>query len=153
MVRALIGALFLALCIVGPVRAQAPPSTVPCSPGHFLSVATTSGQVQQIAIGPHSLCGALVITSITATTAMDVRFYDTGSLSQGNCIVAAGGLPVIWNIPVPTNATNANVAGIVIPLPQDIFFQRGIGVCLTGAVTDTDGTTPAVGVQVNYGVR
>jgi hypothetical protein len=147
--RALSGALLLALCFVGPAQAQNTPSD--CVPAHFLSAATSGGQIVQAAVGKHALCSFIAVTNFGATTSGDVRFYDTNNMTAALCSAPAS--LVKLNIPVPTNATAANVAGIVIPLPADLQFYQGIGICYTGAVTDIDTTTPATSAQVNYGVR
>ena len=145
--RALLGAFLLALCFVGSAQAQQVASG-PCRPGHFLSAATTNATL--IATGSRALCGAVVVTNTTATTALDLRFYDSASSAVCN---SGTGAAAVWNIAVPTNSTAANVAGFVVSLPQDINFSGGIVACLTGAITDTDTTAAVTGVQVSYGVR
>jgi hypothetical protein len=146
--RALLGALLLALCIVGPARAQ---TAADCVPSHFLSAATSGGAITQVAVGKHALCSAISVTNIGSTTGGDVRFYDTNNMTAELCSSPAS--TVKLNIPVPVNSTAANVAGIVVPLGTDLQFYNGIGACFTGAVTDIDTTTPATGAQVNFGVR
>jgi hypothetical protein len=139
--------LFLICALVGlfPLAAHADRM---CTPHHFLSAANNNAATYSNGTGPMGLCGDLVVTNTTSTTGMDLRFYDvTGIPSCGSSV------GVVWNIPVPTAATAADVGGISIPIPAVMTFQRGIGVCLTGAVSDTDNSNAATGVQVNFGTN
>lgn len=114
-----------------------------CSPAHLLTAANTNPAW----FGGHELCGALIITNTGSTTAGDLRFYDTARAP------ACGTDHVVLNIAIPVNSTAANVAGISVPLPDGLYFASGVGVCVTGAISDTDTTAFTTGAQINFGVR
>lgn len=121
-----------------------------CRPVHILSAANNNSTSFTTQSGPMGLCGAVVVTSTTATTGLDLRFYDV--FGAPNCSSSSG---VKWNIALPNNAAAAaSVAGIVISLPNSptMSFSNGVGICLTGAVADNDNTNAVTGVQVNFGV-
>jgi hypothetical protein len=134
-------ALLLGL-LLAPLAAHA---DTQCTPRHLLSAATNNATSITIAT-PTWLCGYLSITNTTSTTGMDLRLYDVNGAP--NCASATG---VVLNIPVPAAATAADVASIVVPLGVGMTFQHGIGLCLTGAVSDSDNSPAVTGVQVNYG--
>lgn len=122
------------------------PAPLPCYPKGYLSAATTNPTA--VKPGPGQVCSAISITNSGSTTAGYLRFYDTAV--QPLCSSATG---FVWGVQIPVNSTAANVAGIVIPLPEALQFQHGIGFCLTGAITNTDTTAYVTGTNVNFGVR
>jgi hypothetical protein len=119
-----------------------------CRAVHILSAATNNATSFTTQQGPMGLCGPIVVTNTTNTTGMDLRIYDSSGTPV--CSSATG---VKFNIAIPTNATTAAaVGGFAIPINEHIGFQFGIGICLTGAVSDSDNSNAVTGVQVNLGV-
>lgn len=95
------------------------------------------------------LCGSLIITNTTATTGLDLRFYDVSGTPT--CSSSTG---VKLNIAIPTAATAADVGWLSVTFPNTpaMSFSNGVGICLTGAIADNDNTNAVTGVQVNFGV-
>ena len=146
MLKKIIIGLIFAIALSAGARAQVP-AVGSCYGWHVLSNSTVTAQN----VNGSALCGFLSITNLGSTTAGDVRIYDNASGGGGTSACLAP--DPILNIPVPVNATAANIAGIVISLPVDISVKNGILVCISGAVADGDATSFAVGVQVNGGHR
>lgn len=108
------------------------------TPGHLLSAATNNSTSVKASAGEMM---SVNIVNTTATAA-DLRFYN--SASAPTCSSATG---VLWNVPIPANTT---AAGIVIPLPNGLYFSTGIAFCLTGANADNDNTNTVTGINLNY---
>jgi hypothetical protein len=112
------------------------------TPGHFLSAATNNSTSVKGSAG--TLYTLEVVQ--TTTTLGDLRLYD--SAAAPTCSSATG---VVKNYAVQSNATSP---GFIINFgPAGITFANGIGICLTGAVSDSDNTSFVTGVQVNYSFK
>lgn len=125
-------------CMV-PVEGTTGLPTTGATSYHALSTATAGGMTINIKNSAALVLGIQVINP-TATLA-DLRVIN--SASAPTCSSATG---VIKNIPIQANTT---AAGIVIPLPGGVYAATGLSFCLTGAVSDTDATTPVAGVAIN----
>jgi hypothetical protein len=125
------------------------PAFSQCRPVHILSAASNNSTAFTSSNGPMGLCGVVAITNTSSTTGLNLRFYDV--LGAPVCSSSTG---VKWTIAIPVATTAANVAGIVISLPNapTMSFSNGVGICLTGAIADNDNTNAVTGVQVNFGV-
>lgn len=112
------------------------------TPGHFLSAATNNSTSVKGSAG--TLYTLEVVQ--TTTTLGDLRLYD--SAAAPTCSSATG---VVKNYAVQSNATSP---GFIIDFgAAGIAFANGIGICLTGAVSDSDNTSFVTGVQVNYSFK
>jgi hypothetical protein len=111
-----------------------------------VTAAASNNSTSVSAVASH-LCGSISIFNYGGATGQDVRFYDTASAPTCS---SATGLKI--QIPVPANATAANVAGAVIPTaPSQVSFTTGIGYCITGAVAGNDNTNAtASNTVVNF---
>lgn len=83
----------------------------------------------------------------TTTTVYWLKFYDVSVAPTCGTT-----LPVKFKVPVPFGAANSG-GGAVIPVPDGLQFQNGIGFCLTGAQADNDTTNAATGLVINLGVK
>lgn len=113
------------------------------TPYHVLS--TSSDNAQMLVVGSRQL--NVIIAINTTTTLYYLKFYDTATTPL------CGSTPVKWSTPVPFGASNAG-GGLAPPLPPEgVRFQNGIGICLTGGIADTDDSSAAVGVALNFGIK
>lgn len=135
--------LFLAAVIA--VLAAFPANAQPASgadPVHILSAASTNSTL--VRSQPSLLYSIVAIN--TTTTLYYLKFYDIAVAPT------CASTPVVLTIPVPFGAANAG-GGVSIQPPAGFRFFNGVGICLTGAIGDTDNTVAAAGVAIDLAVK
>jgi hypothetical protein len=129
--------LGLALALLTLLSVPADAQSVPL---RYLSVAGTP-------VGVNITTNRSILTSLlpvnTTATTYYLKLYDTATVPT-----CGSGTPK-WTVPIPAAAASSASA---VPVSPNIKFVNGIGICLTGALADTDTMAAAVGVVVNFGV-
>ena len=111
------------------------------SGGSLLSAASTNATTIKSSAGSLKSLNWLQ----TTTTLMDIRLYDVASFSSSSCASATG---LIANFVVQSNAVSPG--GSPAFPPEGIAFANSIGMCITGANTNTDTTNAVTGLNVNW---
>lgn len=144
----LVWALFWALLPSPmPVQAQSGQAclTQICGKGrHILSAATTNNT--NVTTVPSALYSLVGVNTNTATYYL--KLYDFAGTFSCN------GSAVYLTYPIPGNgaATNA-VSSLVVPFPVGMGFTSGIGMCITGGQADTDNSSAATGITIDFEYR
>lgn len=108
------------------------------APKHILTTASTNCSL--VNAGKTILRN--VVPGNTTATIYYLKFYD-----KATAPVAATDTPVL-TIPLTASASPLNPIGSV----DGFSFLNGMGICVTGAITDNDNTNAAAGVVINIGV-
>jgi hypothetical protein len=113
-------------------------------PSKYLSTASTNSTLVRVSEAHLSI----IVAVNTTTTVYYLKFYDKAVAPTCNSDV------VLFMVPIPFGASNAG-GGAVIPIadPGGLFFQQGLGFCITGGSADNDNTNAATGVTVSLGVK
>jgi hypothetical protein len=107
-------------------------------PFHLLSAASTNSTNIKPAAG--QVIGALCINTTAALYYL--KFYDLAAAPTCNST------PVVLSIPCSFGASSSGSTTPLMP-QQPVQFLNGIGICLTGAIADTDNTNAATGVVID----
>jgi hypothetical protein len=107
-------------------------------PFHLLSAASTNSTNIKPAAG--QVVGLVCINTTAALYYL--KFYDLAAAPTCNST------PVVLSFPCPFGASSSGATVIVTP-QQAVQFLNGIGICLTGAIADTDNTNAATGVVID----
>jgi hypothetical protein len=130
----LVSAMMTAL-IAAPAHAQA-------FPYKFDSAASTNATL----VVAGSVQVRVIVTINTTAALYYLKLYD--KVSAPVC----GTDPVVFKAAVPFGASSAG-SGFVVPIPDGMQFQQGLGFCLTGGLADSDATVAATGVTINFAVK
>ena len=57
----------------------------------------------------------------------------------------------VWVVPIPFGSGGSG-GGVALTIPDGLFFNLGLGFCVTGGIANTDTTPAATGVVVNLGI-
>jgi len=133
---ALLGFIAIAVASSG-AKAQSIPSK-------YLSTASTNSTLVKVSEAHLSI----IVAVNTTTTVYYLKFYNKAVAPTCNTD------PVLFMVPIPFGASNAG-GGAVIPIadPGGLYFQQGLGFCITSGSADSDNGNAATGVTVSLGVK
>lgn len=133
----IIAAIVALACSVALAFAQALPK-------HYVSTASTNSTL--VKVGEAHVSAIVAVN--TAAAVYYLKLYDKSVAPTCNTD------PVLFTVPIPFVATNAGGSVVVpIPDPGGLYFQQGLGFCITGAQADSDNTNAATGVTVSFAVK
>jgi hypothetical protein len=100
-------------------------------------------------------------TSATPTNLVQGGAGELASVAIGNPLNSSAWLKLYDKATAPTCGTDVPVQTFLIatqatfsfPLAVPFKFLKGIGICFTGALSDTDTSTVATGIVVDFGVK
>jgi hypothetical protein len=129
--------LLLSALLVGALAARAEAQSAPVK---YLSVASDNATLVRAG---KTLVNTLLPVN-TTTTIYYLKLYNKATQP-----VCGTDVP-LWTIPVPYGASNSG-GGVALPA-GGLMFPLGLGFCLTGGIADTDDTSAAAGVAINFGI-
>ena len=108
-------------------------------PFRLISTASTNATVVKASSG--------IITTITAVSLSEETVSYLKLYDKATSPIVGTDIPIM-TIPIPTNLQGA---GIVIPIPNGLFFLNGISLSITSGVIDSDtGSILANNVVLNF---
>ena len=132
MMKHLIVALF-ALCLASPAFSQGATVGQGATPYHLVAANSTNSTL--ISAGQHTVY-SVELGGVGSVPAF-LKIYD-----KATAPTCGTDTPVKVLI-IPAAATAANGAGSNVPFPVGINILNGLGICITGVVTDADTTAVA----------
>lgn len=145
--KIVIAFLAAALCAVG---ARATTQTVPvptagegCTPYHLPNGTAASNNSTNVKTGDAVLC-TLQVTNDGTGSATVVNYLKLYNLAAAPACASATGIVHVYAIPV-----SASVGGIVLSIPMNEIYSKGIGFCVvTGGNSDTANGNASTGINV-----
>ena len=110
------------------------------SPLKYLSLSSDNATL--VLAGPVTLSALAPIN--TTTTLYYLKLFD-----KVTAPVCGTDVPK-WTVPVPYGASNSG-GGVALPT-GGLLFSSGFGFCLVGGIADTDDSSAAPGVAINFGI-
>jgi hypothetical protein len=88
----------------------------------------------------------LIFVTNSTTALYYLKLYDTAATPVCNTGT------VVFKAVVPFGSGPSG-GGFMVPIPDGLAFQSGLGFCLTANAADNDNTIAATGVIINFGIK
>lgn len=119
----------------------APPAKAQSAPTRVITTASTNATI----LRPSKAVLHVLLPINPGATLAYLKLYN-----KSTAPVCGTDTPV-WTVPIPFGSGSSG-GGISLPSADGLLFSSGLGICVTGALADSDTSNAPAGIVLNFGV-